>query len=537
MDRAPEIIRFDPGPSFPDDFPSSVEPKNVPTVFHGAVKDWIAISKWDPHNGGLDYLQDRVRSATVEAMLSRTPPVFYGDLRSHERVPLPFSTFVSFCKNVLQNVASDASTSGRQETDAMDSDDKCSVLEVPLNGVYLAQVPILNMENKERSPLEVLKDDIQMPMFLDRRPLASINLWMNSVRSRSSTHYDPHHNILCIVAGCKQVVLWPPSASPLLYPMAIYGEASNHSAVDIAKPDFSAHPRAKHFMDHSQRVVLNAGDALFIPEGWFHQVDSDDLTIAVNFWWPSDIMSSMSEHMDAYYLRRILNRLVGLEMNKLLPVPSRKSAENALHQSANRMREGCHDHNSDEMTCSYNLKGNNEMKVSVLHELEPKEHQALHELVSLVHETISVASQCHMAPSNLIEDTKSDAKCESEKLVTSNSRHPEDDYVASILWNLDPLNLRNVLVAMMNNFPRTLEALILHALSPVGAEVLTRKFDQMDQQTSKEKQSEFYQLFYDVFDDQFAAMEAILNGKETFAFQAFRNVMDQYLGVNICRPK
>ncbi|KAK1296587.1 hypothetical protein QJS10_CPB15g01871 [Acorus calamus] len=491
MDRAPEIIRFDYGLSFPDDFPSSVEPKNVPAVFHGAVKDWIAISKWDPHNGGLDYLQDRVGSATVEAMLSRTPPVFYGDLRSHERVPLPFSTFVSFCKNVLQNVASDASTSGKQETDAMDSDDKCSVLEVPLNGVYLAQenklivqVPILNMENKERSSLEVLKDDIQMPMFLDRRPLASINLWMNSVRSRSSTHYDPHHNILCVVSGCKQ---------------------------DIAKPDFSAHPRAKHFMDHSQRVVLNAGDALFIPEGWFHQVDSDDLTIA----------------------------------NKLLPVPSRKSAENALHQSANRMPEGCHDRDSDETTCSYNLKGNNEMKVSVLHELELIEHQALHELVSLVHETISVASQCHIAPSNLDEDPKSDAKCESEKVVTSNSLHLEDDSVASILWNLDPPNLRNVLVAMMNNFPRTLEALILHALSPVGAEVLTRKFDQMDQQISKEKQSEFYQLFYGVFDDQFAAMEAILNGKETFAFQkpyievlsydslqAFRNVMDQYLGAN-----
>lgn len=31
------------------------------------------------------------------------------------------------------------------------------------------------------------------------------------------------------------------------------------------------------------------------------------------------------------------------------------------------------------------------------------------------------------------------------------------------------------------NFPRTLEALMLHLLSPVGAEVLTRKFDEMDQ--------------------------------------------------------
>lgn len=40
----------------------------------------------------------------------------------------------------------------------------------------------------------------------------------------------------------------------------------------------------------------------------FHQVDSEDLTIAVNFWWRSDLMSGMSEHMDAYYLRLLLRR-------------------------------------------------------------------------------------------------------------------------------------------------------------------------------------------------------------------------------------
>ena len=40
----------------------------------------------------------------------------------------------------------------------------------------------------------------------------------------------------------------------------------------------------------------------------FHQVDSESLTVAVNFWWRSEIMSGMSEHMDSYYLRRILKR-------------------------------------------------------------------------------------------------------------------------------------------------------------------------------------------------------------------------------------
>lgn len=39
-------------------------------------------------------------------------------------------------------------------------------------------------------------------------------------------------------------------------------------------------------------------------------MDSEVLTIAVNFWWPSMTISGMLEHMDAYYLRRILKRYV-----------------------------------------------------------------------------------------------------------------------------------------------------------------------------------------------------------------------------------
>jgi hypothetical protein len=49
-------------------------------------------------------------------------------------------------------------------------------------------------------------------------------------------------------------------------------------------------------------------------------------------------------------------------------------------------------------------------------------------------------------------------------------------------------NISNMLhyYYFQNNFPRTLEALVLHVLSPVGAEVLTRKFDEMDELTIEE---------------------------------------------------
>ena len=60
------------------------------------------------------------------------------------------------------------------------------------------------------------------------------------------------------------------------------GESSNHSAVDFVRPDaarFPLYARAACCC-----VTLLAGDALFIPEGYWHQVDSDGTTPAVNYW-------------------------------------------------------------------------------------------------------------------------------------------------------------------------------------------------------------------------------------------------------------
>ncbi|KAG6703506.1 hypothetical protein I3842_07G088600 [Carya illinoinensis] len=173
----------------------------------------------------------------------------------------------------------------------------------------------------------------------------------------------------------------------------------------------------------------------------------------------------------------------------------------------------------------------------MLHELEPVTLQVLHELVSLVHEHVKVSDRFQPAQYTSVNDSDSGVKVENKKVVTANLFHLEDDQVAKILCTLESSVLQHVFLNMARNFPRTLEALILHMLSPVGAEVLTRKFDEMDQQLSEEDRNKFYQVFYGAFDDQFTAMDAILNGKESFALRAFKNVLDKYIGVNLDGPK
>ncbi|XP_074344452.1 lysine-specific demethylase JMJ31 isoform X2 [Apium graveolens] len=489
----------------PEEFTSQIELKNVPAVIVGCIKNWKAFTLWNPSNGGLDYLQ----------------------------VPLPFSTFIGICKELYQNKDSNLGACFNTEKDVQsdESGQRCLASEDDKQQVYLAQVPIMNTELEERVQLPTLSEDIKLPEFLEAKSLASINLWMNSARARSSTHYDPHHNVLCVVSGCKQVLLWPPSASPYLYPMPLHGEASNHSAVALGKVDLLVHPRAEGLATISQKVTIHAGDALFIPEGWFHQVDSDCLTIAVNFWWRSEVMLGMSEHMDAYYMRRIVKRLTDKEMNQVLC-----KASNAVGQTVTNTKD-LSDRKTDNDVPNLNkdclTKGTKAKKLierTTLHELEPLAMQSLHALVSLVHDCVNIMDQSQStepSTSNVFAVGEKDAN----KFNLKDAYLLEDDPVASIIWKLQPLTLQSVLLAMAQNFPRTLEALVLHLLSPVGAEVLTRRLEEMDQSMDEEDRNQFYQIFYGVFDDQFAVMDALLNQKESFALQAFKNVLDKYMGI------
>ncbi|XP_020879089.1 uncharacterized protein LOC9307978 isoform X2 [Arabidopsis lyrata subsp. lyrata] len=546
----PKIQTFESALSAAD-FESTVELTNFPAVFRGCASDWDAYSKWNPFNSGLDYLEERAGSVEVEAMLSRTAPIFNGDIRSHDRVSLPFSDFIRFCKQHISDKGNGS------DVDAKSADLTPMPEDYRPGQIYLAQFPILNDEKEEKVQLKILRQDIQTPTLLGEKSLSSINFWMNSAQARSSTHYDPHHNLLCVVSGRKKVVLWPPSASPSLYPMPIYGEASNHSSVGLENPNLSYYPRAEHSLKQSQKVILNAGDAVFIPEGWFHQVDSEELTVAVNFWWQSNIMSNMPEHMDSYYLRRIARRLIDREMSLLVSKPSSTDLR----------------HQSEHIDQSHiGMAGNESIKKGLstlhekasLHDLDPSASQALHELISLVHDHVNAVD----TSKGLQHTSPSCSEGEKSKFLVNALSCLEDDRVAHLLWNLEASRLRDVLLAMARYFPRTLEALILHMLSPIAAEVLTQKFDEIDQQTGEEDRfcpeallcfyfhtlklesnllslfffsfpilrNQFFREFYGAFDDEAAAMDIILSRKESFAFQAFKSVLDKYLGVNIASP-
>ena len=111
---------------------------------------------------------------------------------------------------------------------------------------------------------------------------------MNSGNSTTTTlsRFQVMDNLLVQVVGRKRVVLFPPSDAPYLY---LTGDKSQ--VLDIDTPDPVAFPefsRASRW-----EAELAAGEVLYIPALWFHNVTAVEFGVAVNVFW---------RHMDtAFY--------------------------------------------------------------------------------------------------------------------------------------------------------------------------------------------------------------------------------------------
>lgn len=125
-------------------------------------------------------------------------------------------------------------------------------------------------------------------------PATALNLWVGADGHTSCLHYDPMDGILMQLHGAKKILLFPPAQTYNLYPIPIYKPMRYgltlrpvYSQVYPDRPDLDAFPNFAQAQSHATEIILNPGEILFLPAGWWHEVTSLEggVVCSVNRFW------------------------------------------------------------------------------------------------------------------------------------------------------------------------------------------------------------------------------------------------------------
>jgi hypothetical protein len=106
--------------------------------------------------------------------------------------------------------------------------------------------------------------------------------------SNVSAHYDTFDNVACVVAGRRRFTLFAPQTIDRLYvgPLDHNMAGQPVSLAAAAAPDDPRFPRFREVQDQALVAELDAGDAIYLPKLWWHQVQAlSAFNVLVNYWW------------------------------------------------------------------------------------------------------------------------------------------------------------------------------------------------------------------------------------------------------------
>jgi hypothetical protein len=223
-----------------DQFLEAFYAANRPVLIEDFAASWPAVARWSPA-----YLRERLGDEQVEIMAGRESDVRYEVNSEAHKCTVRFRQYIDM-------------VTGASAT----------------NDFYL----VANNNLLDRPTMRVLLDDVEVhPAYLDPADTeGNVFLWFGPKGTVTPLHHDLQNIMFVQVYGTKRVTLVSPFASH-----RVYNEVSVFSEVDPENPDYDRHPR---FAGVSKvDVLVRPSEALFIPVGWWHQVEALEVAISVSF--------------------------------------------------------------------------------------------------------------------------------------------------------------------------------------------------------------------------------------------------------------
>lgn len=117
--------------------------------------------------------------------------------------------------------------------------------------------------------------------MLDSDLILNQNLWIGGSGCISPLHHDLSPNFLVQVQGKKKLIIFSPKDNKYLYPGQEVG-AKHISEVDLRNVDNNRFPLFNKATPYE--CILEPGDVLFLPSGWWHEVHTMEASISINYW-------------------------------------------------------------------------------------------------------------------------------------------------------------------------------------------------------------------------------------------------------------
>jgi hypothetical protein len=211
-----------------------------PVVLTDVAQDWPAMQRWSPAD-----LSARFGHLDVDVQVGRDGDALFEQHKAALRQRMKLSAFVDL-------VVSGGAT----------------------NDHYLTA----NDEMLRRPEfLPLLQDIGRMPPLCDPALLpTAASFWFGPAGTRTPLHHDTLMLFHTQVLGRKRWRFVSPLQTPLLYNrMGVY------SPIDLDAPDYARYPRLHDAV--VLETVLEPGDTLFLPLGWWHQVTALEMSMSFSY--------------------------------------------------------------------------------------------------------------------------------------------------------------------------------------------------------------------------------------------------------------